>query len=156
MKKYLLPILLMSLMISCVTREICDDNNQSELVARFKLEMDGVYTDTVFNGVSVYGTRSGQEFNLLYDSVPTSRIVLPLDPNQTSTSFLIDFNGLRDTLTIQHTTEYYLISYTCGFAALFTMEDVLHTRQVIRDFKIINEVIDAELELNEEQLWILF
>jgi hypothetical protein len=156
MKKYLLPILLMSLMISCVTREICDDNNQSELVARFKLEMDGVYTDTVFNGVSVYGTRSGQEFNLLYDSVPTSRIVLPLDPNQTSTSFLIDFNGLRDTLTIQHTTEYYLISYTCGFAALFTMEDVVHTRQVIRDFKIINEVIDAELELNEEQLWILF
>jgi hypothetical protein len=156
MKKYLLPILLMSLMISCVTREICDDNNQSELVARFKLEMDGVYTDTVFNGVSVYGTRSGQEFNLLYDSVPTSRIVLPLDPNQTSTSFLIDFNGLRDTLTIQHTTEYYLISYTCGFAALFTMEDVVHTRQVIRDFKIINEVIDAELELNEEHLWILF
>ncbi|MFN2128307.1 MAG: DUF6452 family protein, partial [Anaerolineales bacterium] len=131
MKKYLLPILLMSLMISCVTREICDDNNQSELVARFKLEMDGVYTDTVFNGVSVYGTRSGQEFNLLYDSVPTSRIVLPLDPNQTSTSFLIDFNGLRDTLTIQHTTEYYLISYTCGFAALFTMEDVAHTRQAI-------------------------
>ena len=156
MKKYLLPILLMSITVSCVTREICDDNNQSELVARFKLEKDGIYTDTVFNGISVYGIRSDQEFSLLYDSVPASRIVLPLDPNQTSTSFLIDFNGLEDTLTIQHTTEYYLISYTCGFAALFTMENIVHTQQVIRDYKIINEVMDAELEQNEEHLWLLF
>ncbi|MEJ2596625.1 MAG: DUF6452 family protein [bacterium] len=139
-----------------MTREICDEDNQSELVARFKLEMDGEYQDTVFTGVSVFGTRMEQEFNLLLDSVSTSRIVLPLDPTGTSTSFVINFNGVQDTLTIQHDTEYYLISYTCGFAALFTVENVDHTGNVIRDFEIINAVIDADLEQNEEHLWLYF
>jgi len=148
--------LLMSTLISCVTREICDENNQSDLVARFKLEKDGVYSDTVFNAVSVYGNRLGQDFSLLYDSVPTSRIVLPLDPNGTSTTYVIDFNGIKDTLIIGHDTEYYLISYTCGFAALFTMENVDYTGNVIRDFEIIEAVIDAELEQNEEHLWLYF
>jgi hypothetical protein len=156
MKKGLLFLWLVGTLVSCVTREICDEDNQSELVARFKLETDGVYTDTIFNNVSVYGTRSDQEFSLLYDTVTTSRIELPLDPNGTSSTFVIDFNGVQDTLTIHHDTEYYLISYTCGFAALFTLENATYTGSVIRDYEIINAVIDAALELNEEHLWLYF
>lgn len=156
MKQSLICLLLISTLVSCVTREICDEDNQSELVARFKLEMEGIYSDTIFNAVSVHGIRSGQEFNLLYDSVNTSRIVLPMDPNRTTTTFVIDFNGSYDTLIVHHDTEYYLISYTCGFAALFTLESIEHTGNVIRGYEFINTVVDAELEQNEEHLWLYF
>jgi hypothetical protein len=156
MKKGLLALLLITTAVSCATREICDEDNQSELVARFKMEAEGTVIDTVFTSVSVYGTRSGEDFNMLYDSVSASRMVLPLDPNEASTTFVIDFGGMVDTLSIQHDTEYYLISYTCGFAALFTVENIEHTGKVILGTEVINAVVDAELEQNEEHLWLYF
>jgi hypothetical protein len=156
MNKGFLALLLITTAVSCVTREICDEDNQSELVARFKMEAEGTVSDTVLNSVSVYGIRSGEEFNVLYDSVSASRIVLPLDPNGTSTAFVIHVGGMADTLAIQHDTEYYLISYTCGLAALFTLENIEHTGKVILGTEVINSVIDAEMEQNEEHLWLYF
>ena len=156
MKKGLFAIFLMVLVISCTTRDICDENNQSELVARFKVDLGETASDTVLTGVSVYGVRGGEVFSLLYDSVTASRIVLPLDPSQASSTFIIDFSGRNDTLTIHHNTEYYLISYTCGFAAMFTLEEIERTGNVIRGDEIIKAVIDAELEQNEEHIWLFF
>jgi hypothetical protein len=63
---------------------------------------------------------------------------------------------MADTLSIQHDTEYYLISYTCGLAALFTLENIEHTGKVILGTEVINSVIDAEMEQNEEHLWLYF
>jgi hypothetical protein len=156
MRKGLFALFLMVSVISCTTREICDESNQSELVARFKVDHGEMVSDTVLTGVSAYGIRTGEVFTLLYDSVNASRIVLPLDPSQVSSTFVIDFSGRSDTLTIHHNTEYYLISYNCGFAAMFTLEDIESTRHVIRGDEIIKEVIDAELEQNEEHIWLFF
>jgi len=156
MKKGLAALFLIGTVASCVTREICDENNQSEMVAWFKTEADGAVSDTIFTTVSVYGTRSGEDFSIIYDSVSASRIVLPLDPNGVSTTFVIDFGSQADTLSIRHDTEYYLISYTCGFAALFTLEMIEHSGNVILGSEVINPVVDAELEQNEEHIWLYF
>ncbi len=156
MKKGFLAICLVITFISCVTREICDGDNQSELVARFKTETEGSVGDTIFTSVSVYGIRSGNDFGLLYDSATTSRIVLPMDPNRTTTTFVIKFGSRSDTLYIHHRTEYYLISYTCGFAALFTLREPEHSGNVIRQIQVISPVVDAELVQNEEHIWLYF
>jgi hypothetical protein len=154
MKNGLLLFLVLAWISACATQDICDNDNQSELVARFKTTGDLGTSDTTLSPVTVYGLRPGKPDSLIYGEVTTSRLVLPLNPNATHSTYIIEVDGAPDTLRINHKTEYYLISYTCGFAALFTVEKVEHSSQMIRDTEIIQPVIDAELEQNEEHIWI--
>ena len=144
------------LLTSCTTQDVCDDDNQSKLVARFKTIESDTVSDTIVSGVTIYGIREGQTDSLLYDSSTTSEILLPLDPNLDFTRFVLSVNEQSDTLRFTYTTEFYLLSYTCGFAALFNLDSVRHSHLMIQDLEIINSVIDAELEENEEHLWIYF
>ena len=50
----------LSLLASCTTQDVCDDNNQSILVARFKTIESDVVSDTIVSGVTVYGIREGK------------------------------------------------------------------------------------------------
>jgi hypothetical protein len=156
MKIGVLCSLMMISLLSCSTQEICDTDNQSELVARFKTIREDNPRDTTLNGVTIYGIRPGKVDSLLYGAETAARIVLPLDPNQRFSTFVLDYDSRQDTLTINHNTEYYLISYTCGFAAMFTLADPEHTGHIIKGVEIINGVIDAEMQQNEEHIWIYF
>ena len=146
----------LSLLASCTTQDVCDDDNQSKLVARFKTIESDVVSDTIVSGVTIYGIREGKIDSLLYDSSTTSGILLPLDPNHDFTRFVLRVNEYSDTIRFIHSTEFYLLSYTCGFAALFNLDSILSSNLIIHDLEIINSVIDAELEQNEEHLWIYF
>lgn len=156
MKNGLLLFLALALITACTTQEICNNDNQSELAARFKTEGELGTVDTALAAVSVHGIRPGRPDSLIYDRKDLSKMVLPLNPNGDYSTFVIDVDGRFDTLRINHRTEYYLISYTCGFAALFTLETLEHTSRMIRDTRIIQTEIDAELEQNEEHIWIYF
>jgi hypothetical protein len=144
------------LLSSCATQDVCDGDNQSKLVAQFKTIESDVISDTIISGVTIYGIREGKTDSLLYDSSSTSSILLPLDPNHDFTRFVLNVNDHSDTLRFLYRTEYYLISYTCGFAALFNLDSVRYSHMIINDMEIINSVIDAEQEENEEHLWIYF
>jgi hypothetical protein len=93
---------------------------------------------------------------LFYPSITTKQILLPLDPHHDFSRFVLHVNEQTDTLRVIHTTESYLISYTCGFGSLFTLDNVSYSNLMIQNLEIINSVIDAELEQNEEHLWIYF
>jgi hypothetical protein len=152
-----LPIIFsLLLFFSCATQDVCDDDNQSKLVARFKTIVSNTVSDTIVSGVTLFGIREGQTDSLLYDSSTTSEILLPLDPNHGFTQFLLSVEEHSDTLRFIHTNEFYLLSYTCGFAALFNLDSVQHSHQIIHDMEIVSSVIDAELEENEEHIWIYF
>ena len=156
MKIRLIPLFFLLLLDSCTTLDICDDYSQSELVARFKTIEEGVVNDTIISGVTMFGIRDGRPDSLIYDSVSLSRIVVPLDSHNDYSRFILDINEQTDTLRINHTTEFYMISYTCGFAAMFTIESFQYSKTMIDTIEPINSVIDAELEQNEEHLWIYF
>mgnify|MGYP006278206105 FL=1 len=149
-------ILILVLMISCVTRDICDQSNQSELIARFKKGTLNNPEDTLVPGVSVYGLRQGMSDSLLYDSVTTSRLILPLDPHHRESRFMMIFQGQSDTIGIVHDNDAYMISYDCGFAMLFDLRNVWHTGHVIRDVELINTQVDAEFLQDEEHIWIFY
>jgi hypothetical protein len=148
------------LVLSCDTLEICDDSGESVLVARFKIQGDELNSDTIISSFSLFGIREGKADSLLYDSTSSSasRVELPLDPHHDFSRFVLQIDELSDTLYIGHTTGYYLMSYTCGYAALFTLDpDKLHHgNSMIRGFEIIEAVIDAEQLQDEEHLWLYF
>ncbi|MFO7935692.1 MAG: DUF6452 family protein [Bacteroidales bacterium] len=149
-------ILIMVLMISCVTRDICDQSNQSELIARFKKGTLNNPEDTLVPGVSVYGLRQGMSDSLLYDSVTASRLILPLDPRHGESRFVMNIGEQQDTLEIVHDNDAYLISYDCGFGMLFNLRNIQHTGHVIRDVELINAQVDAEFLQDEEHIWIFY
>ena len=149
-------MILLFVFTSCGTQDVCDADNQSILVARFKTTITGDITDTIVPGVSIFGIREGKTDSLLYDSIDVARIELPLDPANDQSRFVMTVADERDTLILTHTSEAYLISYTCGFAARFTLEDFNATGGMIVDTELISASIDAELESNEEHLWIYF
>jgi len=156
MKSILSLLLIVPLLLSCSTQEICEDGTESELVARFKISGSTPVADSVLSGVTLFGIREGRPDSLIYDSSNISRAVLPLDPHNNHSRFIIIANDQTDTIRIEHNTETYLISYTCGFAALFTILSVDPTRHMIIDSEIVNTLVDAELEENEEHLWLYF
>jgi hypothetical protein len=156
MKLRFLPVVLILVIASCATQEVCDDESQSILVARFKTTKTGELRDTILPGISIYGIREGKSDSLLYNSSDVARIELPLDPGSDHSRFVLSTGEKTDTLLVMHHSEAYLISYNCGFAARFTLVGYGHAGGMIVDIEMIKASVDAELESNEEHLWIYF
>ena len=155
--KYLVYLLtLLFFLASCGRQDICDDDSQSLLVTRFKTMVEDDIADTTMEAMSIYGIREGKADSLLYDSMSLSRAELPLDPNLTFSQFVLSNKIRQDTLLIRYSSEAYLISYTCGFAARFTLNQFTNSGSWISDIELIEGEIDAELESNEEHLRIYF
>lgn len=149
-------LLVLFLLLSCNTQEVCEESSDSQLVARFKIAGSTPVKDSLLSGITVFGLREGRPDSLIYDSMTISGAFLPLDPHNSRSRFIIRTSDQSDTILIEHNTEAYLISYSCGFAALFHITGASHAGQLIVDLEIVNSRVDAELEQNEEHLWIYF
>lgn len=154
MQSRILILLLLGFAAGCISVDVCDENYDSELVARFKTWQEGELADTTVSIFSLYGIRDGLPDSLLYDSIPASGFTVPLDPHLESSSFVLQINDQTDTLLVSYGHEVYLISYSCGFANLFSL-DLVETRSgVIKSDTILNYMIDAEYESSEEHIWL--
>lgn len=158
MKSRLWLFFVILLTVSCLTQEVCDEDSQSKMVVRFKTGDLKSEVDTLISGLTLYGIREGKADSLLYDSVTTSRIELPLDPHHSFSRFVMRINEISDTLLLIHNTGFYLMSYTCGYGAVFTLDpdSIFHGGNLIYDLKIQDAVIDAAMEQDEEHLWLYF
>jgi hypothetical protein len=150
----ILFLVLSLLAASCVSVEVCEEEYESNLVARFKTMKEGVAADTTVNALSLYGIREGKSDSLLYNGLPASGFLVPLDPNEGLSSFVLQIDTLTDTLHVYYEHEAYLISYTCGFASLFTLDQLDTSSGLIQNDSIINDMIDAEYDENEEHIWL--
>lgn len=140
----------------CSTQDICDDDNQSYLVARFLTVNNGEESDTTLTGLYVYGIRDELPGGLIYDSATVQKIMLPLDPNRDVTRYIFMRENQEDTLDILYSREAYLISYNCGFAARFYLDGPGHNGNLFTDIEVVNAQVDAETETNEEHFHIFF
>ena len=93
-----LPITFLLLIVSCASQEVCDDDNQSYLVARFKTWEGNKTVDTIIADASIYGIREGKEDSLIYQARDLNKVQLPLDPNHDITRFVISNDSIVDTL----------------------------------------------------------
>lgn len=154
MRSRILLITLSLFASSCISVEVCDESYDSELVAKFKTVHENEVVDSTVSALTLYGIREGLSDSLLYDSVAVSGFEVPLDPHQNLTRFVLQINDWSDTLSIYHQQEIYLISYTCGFANLFTLDHIESSSGIISGDTIIHPMIDAEYEQNEEHIWL--
>ena len=154
MKNRWILALIFPLALACSTLDICDSDNDSMLIARFKVEVEDTQLDSIVSGLTIYGIREGKSDSLIWNNGSGSRIVLPLDPHNTYSRFVLNVGEVSDTLRIEHKTEAYLTSYTCGFASLFTLREISFTGTIIRSSLIIEALVDVDTEQNEEHLWL--
>ncbi len=154
MKYRILLFILFFLAAACVSVEVCDESNDSELVAKFKTLHDGVAADSTVASLTLYGIREGMSDSLLYNAIASSGFEVPLDPHYDFSRFVLQINEQTDTLTFYHKHESYMISYTCGFGDLFTLENIGLGSGIIKSDTILNDMIDVENEENEEHIWL--
>jgi hypothetical protein len=127
-------------------------------VARFKTVYDETLRDTIISGVTIYGIREGKPDSLLVNTEETSRVVLPLDPHHSYSRFVMKIDEVTDTLTLIHNTGFYLVSYTCGYGGIFTLDpdSIEHGSNLFYNIDIKSAVVDAATEQDEEHLWLYF
>jgi hypothetical protein len=82
------------------------------------------------DSVTLFGI--GVDTVMLYDrSTKISKIEMPLNPDSESSSFLLETNGVSDTITFNYTSFPFLVSKECGFTFYHTIESVTSTRNLI-------------------------
>lgn len=137
---FLIPVMV----YACTTQEVCEKDLKAEAIATFKTLHNGLASDTVLSGVSLYGIRNNLNDSLLYDSVRVSKVYLPLNPNQEWSIFVLRIQNIIDTIHIYHSSTAYLVSYTCGFSSNFEISSVHSTRNNIKNVELINNEVYAE------------
>lgn len=153
MKYRILIFILFILAASCITVEVCDESYNSELIAQFKTLQDGEAVDSTVTALTIFGIKDGEN-DTLYNALPSSGFVVPLDPLHDFSSFVMQVDTLSDTLIIYYDLESYMISYTCGFGNLFTLSRIEPGGGIIKGDTILNEMIDAEYEEDEVHIWL--
>ena len=138
----------------CVSVDTCEEEYVSEMVASFKTLKDGALADTTVTSLSLYGIREGETDSLLYDAESAAGFLAPLDPYHDFSSFVLQIDTLSDTLTVYYEHEIYMISYTCGFASLFSLDRMDTSTGLIQNDSILSNMIDAEYEENEVHIWL--
>lgn len=143
------------LITSCISVEICDDDNNSTMVAKFMTMEDELPADSTVSSLTVYGIREGQPDSLIYNDQPSvNAFELPLDPHHDYSRFVLQVDTLTDTLELMHTKELYMISYDCGFGNLFTLDNVGYRTGMIKSAEIKDENVDAETEQDDVHIWL--
>ena len=136
--------IILIVLASCSTQDVCEDDLKAEAISNFFTYQDGVMTDTLISGLTLYGIRENKADSLLYDSAKVSRINLPLDPNHDHSTFIMEINDIVDTITFFHNTRTYLVSYTCGFANNFTITKLNYTTTSIIEIELLIDYVKAE------------
>ena len=156
MHSRILIFIISILITSCISVEICDDDNNSMMVAKFMTMKDEIPADSTVASLSLYGIREGQPDSLLYNNqLNTNNFEVPLDPHHDFSSFVLQINEQTDTLELMHTKELYMISYDCGFGNLFTLDDNIGISSgVIKSAEIKDDKVDAETEQDDEHIWL--
>jgi len=154
MKLRILLLMILLPVTECVKVEVCDDDKDSYMVARFKTMKEEVPMDTTVNSFSIYGIREGMPDSLIVDSKTTNNFMVPLDPHKDVSRFVMHIGAASDTLVVSHHQEIYMISYKCGFATLFTIDQVGYGTGMIKSHEIRKAMVDAETEKDEEHIWL--
>lgn len=155
MRSRILLFIISIIAASCVTVEVCDDDSDSLLVTKFKTLKDENPADSAVTDLSIYGIREGKSDSLISTSATsTSSFEVPLNPHQDFSSYLLQIGDQFDTLVVTHHQEIYMISYTCGFGNLFTLENVENSNGMIKSYTIVEDMVDAANEEDEEHIWL--
>ena len=143
MKKYITLILLLFFtIISCEKDDICIDETTPSLIFRFynndnPTEFKQINLDSVW----VEGKNKIEEYvNFSLDS-----IAIPIDLNHNKTTYILENNSIKDTITFNYVRSDIFVSRSCGYKTIFEdFQAESNTTNWIKNISINNSTIDNE------------
>ena len=119
-----------------------------------RLAVDSTACDTVtFTTVSGMVIQGLGRDSILYGGGAISKAYLPLRPDTTLTAYVLQYNGLFDTLYVLHQNDLRFISLACGCFVFHTIDSAYAAGTFIDSAVIINTAVST---VNEEHLRVYF
>ena len=157
MRYYLIVIALLALLFeSCGNGNRCYDSVDAFMVSSFEISGFNPIATLLVKGVN----RNDVGDTLVNDvsSTLTKRYPLPLSLSADSTGFVIQVNGITDTLYVRHTMILKLLSEYCGFAPNYVLSGFRYSSGIdsvkITDKKV-NSLSTAKAK-NDQNITIFF
>jgi hypothetical protein len=142
-----LTIFAIAFLFAC-TPESCYEETESAVRAGFY--ETGTGRNIAADSVTVFGL--GRD-TLYFNSKGEKSILLPLNPAETSCTFVLILNGVSDTLTMVYSSYLHLISKECGYSVFHTLESYSASLNLVDTIIIQNENIKIP---NDENIRIFF
>lgn len=118
--KRLAPLLIFLIisLLSCNNDEICLSNQDAVQVSFYSYYTD---KDTSLESVSIYGLNRTDS---LYADTTISQAFLPLnfDGDPGTTTYVVQIDQVKDTITFAHSKELDFVSGDCGYVFKFTLD----------------------------------
>jgi Family of unknown function (DUF6452) len=135
------------LIASCVAGS-CFEETESYLKASFYLNT----TLTAPDSLTLYGLNSD---SLIYNkTVNVQPALIPLNASKESSSFVLQVDGISDTIEFRYTSYPHLISKECGYTFYHQLDTLPRfTKHFIKDIYTSNETIT---NLNVENIRIFY
>jgi hypothetical protein len=143
-------------MASCNDGNRCYDPVDTLMVTSLSIDGYKPINNLVINGVDRIDV--GDRLVNDQESTLTKRYALPLSLSADSTGFVLNTNGIKDTLYIRHTMILSFISENCGFAPNYVISGFRYTKGIdsvkISDAKVNPNSI--EKNVNDQNISIYF
>lgn len=144
--RILFPLLIMVLLyLQGCTSGSCDE--PTEALLNISLQYTDSENKAMVDSITVFG--AGTVDQLLYDTVSTSTLSLPMNPAEASLQFVIRKGQYDDTITIDYDTELIFISKSCGYSFFYKIKEISYSTNRIDNTLIINRYVTPG---NEENL----
>jgi len=134
----------------------CADTTEYPVNARLSSWVNGKALDSIPDSLYVYVIRPGTSDSLVYDSITTNLLSLPLNPQTNLSSFIFEFLEASDTLYINHHQYADLVSYDCGLTYIYIIDSISFTGNVIDSVALYYPQTNTELLTDEENIRIYF
>ena len=86
--------------------------------------------------------------SLLNNQKNVTKMLLPLKPDTTISTFLMTFHNQTDTLFVEHTPRQYFVSLACGCAIYHTITAAWSTDPRVDSVQIINANVEDAIQEN--------
>ena len=107
-----------------------------------RLAIDSTACDTIrYNVIRDMTIRGMGRDSLLANGIAMNKAQLPLRPDTTFSDFLIDFNGLTDTMRIYHQNDMQFVSLACGCFVFHTIDSIRFTKAFMDSVIVLNTAV---------------
>jgi hypothetical protein len=146
--KFIAFIGLLFLAGACFDNGDCLVDNSNVIKVNLKKKSDSKEQKITFSSVDVEGTDIK-----LYQNKEVSALELPVNPNSTMTTFILNYDSVSQRLTVAYTNETRISAPDCGAFLYHTNLSITETTFDSTALRIVNRDLLQNVEVNFEILF---
>ncbi len=139
----IVAVLVLIMLSNCEESKTCAENIEIKVNIDFKTLSSGIKKDTYINNLTVIG-RDTPYYN--YNNL--NSISLALCQSSDTSQFKFTVDTISDTIFFYSKREHFMVSYECGFATRFFLEEVTSQDILLDSISIIKADVNRSDETN--------